>query len=176
MIQVCLLLTQISLDKWNEFPSILQGCMCVCCVFLSADEQFNHKYWRMFFYIPEYLGSGTSCWCGLSTHDTSQVNIWKHKKQELKGRRCVCCLLISYGFLDVFLLSLGVKGHVVWWWRVRPQIKKPSFKSWLPLSSCVMLRKSCNFKGSQLPHLLTWGKNGTYIIGLWRKVHHFWPM
>lgn len=128
-------------------------CVFVVCFFLLMNNQFNHKYWRMFFYIPEYLGSRTSCWCGLSTHDTSRVNIWKHKKQELKSRRCVCCLPISYGFLDVFLLSLGVKGHVVWWWRVRPQIKKPSFKSWLPLSSCVMLRKSCNFKGSQFPHL-----------------------
>lgn len=130
-------------------------CMCVCvvCLFLQVNSLFNYKSWRIFFYIPEYLGSGTSCWCGLPTHDTSQVNIWDHKKQELKGPRCVCCLPTSYGFLNLCLLSLGVKGHVVWWLRVRPQIKKPSFKSWLPLSSCVMLRKSCNCKVSQFPHL-----------------------
>lgn len=143
-------------------------CVCVLCFFLPMNSQFNYKSRRMFFYIPEYLGSGTSCWCGLPIHDISQVNFWEHKKQEFKGPRCVCCLPTSYGFLDLCLLSLEVKGHVVWWLRLRPQIKKPRFKSWLSLSSCVMLRtlKDLNFLIYKHRE-----KNGTYFIGLWREVN-----
>ena len=73
VIQVFLLSKQISLDKWNEFPCALQGwrvcvcacvCVCIASVFLPKGSHFNSKSLKVFFCIPEYLGTGTSCFCG----------------------------------------------------------------------------------------------------------------
>lgn len=138
------------MSKWSKCSRFLQQsvltnemnpqerprnlCMCVACLFLPKNSQFNYKSQRLFFYIPEYLGSGNSCWCGyppvILVSLEAAIQLWEHKKQELRGPRCVCCLLTSCGFLNLCFLNLGVKGHRVWWLRVRPQIQRPRFKSW----------------------------------------------
>ena len=39
-------------------------CVCIASVFLPKGSQFNSKSLKVFFCIPEYLGTGTSCFCG----------------------------------------------------------------------------------------------------------------